>query len=64
MYWKYEIERKAVSERAFCTRGTDPPKIAVVGWRDRDWARFSDAERRAFYETGGGQAGRLKPLDN
>jgi hypothetical protein len=23
-----------------------------MGWRDRDWARFNDAERKAYYETG------------
>jgi len=32
----------------------------LVGWRDRDWAKFNDDERRALF--GGGQR-RLPPSD-
>jgi hypothetical protein len=31
-----------------------------VGWRERDWARFTDEERRALY--GGGSTGYLPPV--
>ena len=32
-----------------------------MGWRQRDWARFNEDERRAFYGTSSGRATPLRP---
>jgi hypothetical protein len=47
---------RRVGRTAYCGYICAAPRSDAVGWRERDWARFNDGERRALFGAGGREA--------